>query len=60
MDGGEDLETNVTSAYKQGENKFTGKINKVTLELKPTDPAAAEATKMAEQEGVHKKAEVAE
>jgi arylsulfatase len=33
-DVGEDGETNVSPAYKQGDNKFNGKIHKVTIELK--------------------------
>jgi len=33
-DVGEDGETNVSPDYKQGDNKFTGKIEKVTVELK--------------------------
>ena len=33
-DVGEDGETPVTNDYKEGDNKFTGKINKVTVELK--------------------------
>jgi arylsulfatase A-like enzyme len=33
-DVGQDGETNVSDDYKQGDNKFTGKINKVTIELK--------------------------
>jgi arylsulfatase A-like enzyme len=33
-DVGEDGETNVSPDYKQGDNKFTGKIGKVTIELK--------------------------
>ncbi len=32
-DVGMDGETNVTDAYKEGDNKFTGKINKVTVEV---------------------------
>ena len=60
VDVGKDLETNVTDDYKEGNSKFTGKIDKVTVELKPPEPAAAEAAKKAEQEGAHKKAEVAE
>ena len=32
-DVGEDGETNVSPDYKQGDNKFTGKIAKVTIEL---------------------------
>lgn len=33
-DVGMDGETNVTDDYKEGDNKFTGKIRKVTVELK--------------------------
>ena len=33
-DVGQDGETPVTSDYKEGDNKFTGKISKVTVELK--------------------------
>jgi arylsulfatase len=33
-DVGQDGETNVTNDYKEGDNKFTGKIGKVTVELK--------------------------
>jgi arylsulfatase len=33
-DVGQDGETNVTSDYKEGDNKFTGKIGKVTIALK--------------------------
>ena len=32
-DVGENLYTVVTDDYKQGDNKFTGKINKVTIRL---------------------------
>lgn len=34
VDVGVDGETNVTKDYQQSDNKFTGKINKVTVELK--------------------------
>jgi hypothetical protein len=34
-DVGLDAETPVTEDYKQGDNKFTGKINKVTVDIKP-------------------------
>lgn len=34
VDVGLDGETNVTEDYKEGDNKFTGKIHKVTVELK--------------------------
>jgi arylsulfatase len=33
-DVGMDNETNVTDAYKEGDNRFTGKIHKVTVEVK--------------------------
>ena len=33
-DVGTDSETAVTDDYKEGDNKFTGKIRKVTIELK--------------------------
>jgi arylsulfatase A-like enzyme len=41
-DVGEDLETPVTEDYKQGDNKFAGKINQVTItvqDMKPVDKA---------------------
>jgi hypothetical protein len=44
-DVGIDLYTPVTSDYAKGKNGFTGKISKVTIELKkmaPADEAAAE------------------
>jgi arylsulfatase A-like enzyme len=43
-DVGMDLYTPVTSDYPKGDNKFTGKIDKVTIELKKTNalPGAAE------------------
>ena len=34
VDVGQDGETNVTNDYKEGDNKFTGRINKVTVEVK--------------------------
>ena len=33
-DVGVDEATNVTDAYKDGDNRFTGKINKVTIDVK--------------------------
>jgi arylsulfatase len=33
-DAGLDGETNVSNDYKQGNNAFTGKINKVTVSVK--------------------------
>jgi arylsulfatase len=43
-DVGMDLYTPVTSDYKKGDNKFTGKINKVTIDLTKTN-ALTEAAK---------------
>jgi arylsulfatase len=34
--------TPVTEDYKEGDNKFTGTINKVTIELKEVKAASAE------------------
>ncbi len=47
-DVGEDGETNVSPDYKQGDNKFTGKIEKVTIELqnvKVADKGEAEQSR---------------
>src|SRR5436190_19061726 len=41
-DVGEDAETAVSNDYKQGDNKFTGKIFKVTIETKPSNLSAAD------------------
>jgi arylsulfatase len=35
IDVGVDNETNVSNDYKEGENKFTGKIRKVVIDIKP-------------------------
>ena len=48
-DVGVDLYTPVTSDYAKGQNKFTGKIDKVTIDLKKTN-AATEATKKEAEE----------
>jgi hypothetical protein len=40
-DVGEDLATAVTDDYKEGDNKFTGTINKVTITVTPP-PAQVE------------------
>ena len=40
-DVGEDLETPVTEDYKEGDNKFTGTIDKVTITVTPP-PAQVE------------------
>jgi arylsulfatase len=41
-DVGEDGETNVSPDYKQHDNKFTGRIYKVTIDLKEMKAANAE------------------
>ena len=44
-DVGTDLETPVTEDYKEGDNKFTGRIYKVTVavqDMKPVDKAVEE------------------
>ena len=51
-DVGMDLYTPVTSDYKKGDNKFTGKINKVTTDLKKTNaPDVATEKEIEEKEG---------
>jgi hypothetical protein len=49
-DVGVDLYTPVTSDYKKGDNKFTGKINQVTIDLKKMNPADEAAAKKAVEE----------
>ena len=41
-DVGMDGETAVSKDYKQGDNKFTGKIVKVTIDVKPSELSAAD------------------
>jgi len=41
-DVGVDNETMVSNDYKPGENKFTGKIEKVTIDTKPSNLSAAD------------------
>jgi len=41
-DVGMDGETAVSKDYKQGDNKFTGKIVKVTIDVKPAELSAAD------------------
>ena len=51
-DVGEDLYTPVTSDYAKGNNKFTGKIDKVTIDLKKTNaPPASVEKEIEEKEG---------
>jgi arylsulfatase len=51
-DVGVDAETAVSNDYKQGDNKFTGKIISVTIDTKPSDLSAADkkAVEDAEEE----------
>ena len=42
--------------YKQGDNKFTGRILKVTIDLKPTTPATADAAEKARRQTALKRA----
>jgi arylsulfatase A-like enzyme len=51
-DVGMDLYTPVTPDYQKGANKFTGKINKVTVELKKMKSADGEAARKAAEEMV--------
>jgi arylsulfatase len=55
-DVGLDGETPVSSDYQQGDNKFTGKIGKVTIELKETTTATADAAEKAQRQVALKKA----
>jgi arylsulfatase len=48
-DVGTDLYTPVTSDYAKGNNKFTGKIDKVTIDLKNTNALSEAAKKEAEK-----------
>ena len=47
-----DLYTPVTADYKKGDNKFTGKIDKVTVELKKMNASDEEAAVKATSEAV--------
>jgi arylsulfatase len=51
-DVGMDLYTPVTTDYKKGDNRFTGKINRVTVELKKMEAADEESAKKAASEAV--------
>jgi arylsulfatase len=54
-DVGEDGGTPVSEDYKSSDSKFTGKINKITVELKNSDPGSkAEADKAAKEAAVKK------
>jgi len=48
MDG----ETAVSNDYKQGDNKFTGKIEKVTIDTKPSNLSPADKKAVEDAEDV--------
>jgi len=50
-DVGMDLYTPVTADYKKGDNRFNGKIDKVTIDLKKTNALSDAAKKEAEEKG---------
>ena len=60
VDVGLDGETDVSNDYPEGGNKFTGKIEKVTVELVPTDSATAASAIKAGEEGAKKVAAASE
>jgi hypothetical protein len=49
-DVGMDGETAVSDDYKQGDNKFTGKIAKVTIDLSPSKLSDADEKKVEDAE----------
>ena len=57
-DVGMDGETAVSSDYKQGDNKFTGKIEKVTIDVKPANLSAED--QKAVEEAAHRAAAIKE
>jgi hypothetical protein len=56
-DVGIDLYTPVTSDYPKGKNRFTGRINKITIELKKMNPEAEAAAEKAAETGDEDEAE---
>ena len=56
-DVGLDGETPVTDDYKEGDNKFTGKIQKVVIEVGPVKLAAADMEELRKMEVARKAAE---
>ena len=56
-DVGMDSETPVTDDYKEGDNKFTGKINKVTIEVAPLKVSALDLEELRRQAVARKVAE---
>ena len=56
-DVGLDGETPVTDDYKEGDNKFTGKIRKVVIEVGPVKLGAADREELRKAELARKAAE---
>jgi arylsulfatase len=48
VDVGMDGETAVSNDYKQGDNKFTGKIHKITIDTSPSGLSATDDKKLSE------------
>jgi arylsulfatase len=55
VDVGMDGETNVSNDYKQMDNKFNGKINKITVDVKPSQLSEADK-KLLEQKDIARRA----
>jgi arylsulfatase A-like enzyme len=55
-DVGQDTSTPVTEDYKERDNKFTGRIKKVTIDVKPVDRAILDAAKKTNQNRATQKA----
>jgi arylsulfatase len=47
-----DAETAVSNDYKQGDNKFTGRILKITIDTKPSNLSAADTKAVEDAEEV--------
>ena len=54
VDVGQNGETNVTDDYKKQDNKFTGKIHKVTIEVGPVELETAETSGLRKAEPARK------
>lgn len=52
-----DEATNVTDDYKERDNKFTGRIRKAVIEVRPMNQAAADREELRKNELVRKLAE---
>jgi hypothetical protein len=56
-DVGMDNETPVSNDYKEGDNKFTGKIKKITIDIKPSSLTAKVLEDIHQKEKLAKLAE---